>query len=311
MSPPKNPSLIDSTAYLAPEGLEAQTKHFLNHITHQYGRLIVAKGPEQFCPFAQNTWQNPQLIPFSSITDAAGKLKSMQRNWFPYSYQLHRRTGLIQDKLPFVNFKPLTYPAKKVTAPLGSYTLIDENTLLAAPTCSSLYPNGEPEFIENHIDPPSRAYMKLFEAFTVTGVVPEKNETCLELGASPGGWTWVIAKSGAKVIAVDRAELDPRISALRNVTFKAGDAFTMIPEKIGPIDWLISDIICYPEKLFDFVKIWLAAGACKNYLLTLKFQGETNYKIIESFAAIPGSKLYHLHANKHELTWFYQVSAIK
>ena len=115
----------ECTAYLAPEGLEAQTRHFLKHITQEYGRLIVADGGEQFCPFAQNTWKNPQEIQFSSITDAASKLKALQRNWYPYSYQLHRRTGLIQEKLPFVNFKPLTYPAKKVTAPLGSFTLID------------------------------------------------------------------------------------------------------------------------------------------------------------------------------------------
>ena len=309
MNSQKETSFKEFTAYLAPEGLEAQTRHFLKNIVEEYGRLIVAQGPKQFCPFAQNIWLDPKVIQFNSITDAANKLKNLQRNWFPYSYQLHRRTGLIQDKLPFVNFKPLTYPAKKVSAPLGSFTLVDENMMLASPHCSSLYPNGEPQFIENHIDPPSRAYMKLFEGFTVTGVAPEKHETCLELGASPGGWTWVIAKSGAKVIAVDRAELDPRIRALGNVTFKAGDAFTMTPEKIGKIDWLISDIICYPEKLYDFVKIWLSAGACKSYLLTLKFQGETNYKIIEAFAAIEGSKLYHLHANKHELTWFYQVSS--
>ncbi len=308
MSFENKPLAQECTAYLAPEGLEAQTRHFLKNITHEYGRLIVAKGPEQFCPFAQNIWTQPELLQFNSITDAVSKLKARQRNWFPYSYQLHRRTGLIQEKLPFVNFKPLTYPAKKVTAPLGSFTLTHENSMLASPACTSLYPNGEPQFIENHIDPPSRAYMKLFEAFTVTDALPAKNETCLELGAAPGGWTWVIAKTGAKVIAVDRAALDPRISALHNVTFCAGDAFTMTPEKIGPIDWLISDIICYPEKLFDFVSIWLASGACKNYLLTLKFQGETNYKIIETFAAVPGSKLFHLNANKHELTWFHQVS---
>jgi 23S rRNA (cytidine2498-2'-O)-methyltransferase len=295
-----------STAYLAPEGLEAQTRHFLKKVRTVYGRLIVADGPEQFCPFAQNIWLNPIEIGFRSITDAAAKLKSMQRNWYPYSYQLHRRTELILNKLPYVNFKPLSYPAKKVSTPLGSFTLIGENTLLASPSCTSLYPNGAPEFIENHIDPPSRAYMKLFEAFTVMGVLPEKHETCLELGASPGGWTWVIAKTGAHIIAVDRAPLDPRISSLANVTFRAGDAFTMTPERIGSIDWLISDIICYPEKLFDFVNIWLASGACKNYLLTLKFQGETNYKIIESFASVTGSRLFHLNANKHELTWFHQ-----
>lgn len=295
------------TGYLAPEGLEKQTGHWLKHITATHGRLIIAQGEPQFSPFAQNIWFNPQLIKFTSITDAAAKLKDIQRNWFPYSWQLHRRTGLIQKKLPFMSAKPLAFPATLPTLPLGSFTLIDDTTMLVAPGCASLYPNGEPQFIENHIDPPSRAYMKLFEALTVLNALPHKGERCMELGASPGGWTWVIANTGATVIAVDRAPLDPRIDRRANVTFQAGDAFTMTPDKIGDLDWLFSDIICYPEKLYDFAQRWLDSGRCKNYLLTLKFQGETNFDIIERFAAIKGSRLLHLAANKHELTWFYGV----
>lgn len=294
------------TAYLAPEGLDKQTAHWLKNISATYGQLIVAEGPIEFSPFAQNTWINPQIVKFTSITDAAAKLKAIQRNWFPYSYQLHRRTGLIQEKLPFIGNKPLKFPSVQPKFPLGSFTLIDENTLLAAPECLSLYPNGAPQFIENHIDPPSRAYMKLFEALTVLNAKPKKGDRCMELGASPGGWTWVIANTGADVIAVDRAPLDPRIECRPNVTFQAGDAFAITPEKTGDLDWLFSDIICYPEKLFEFTKRWLISGRCKNYLLTLKFQGETNFEIIERFAAIPNSHLRHLAANKHELTWFCQ-----
>ena len=36
---------------------------------------------------------------------------------------------------------------------------------------------------------------------------------------------------------------------------------------------------------------------------TLKFQGETDFETAARFAAIPGSRLVHLHHNKHELTW--------
>jgi 23S rRNA (cytidine2498-2'-O)-methyltransferase len=298
-----------STAYLAPEGLVPQTVHWLRNITATHERLIVAAGDTQFAPFAQNIWRAPQLITFTSITDAAAKLKQIQRNWYPYSFQLHRRTALIQEKLPFVKFRPLDFPSVLPEAPLGSFTLLDEHTLLASADCSSRYPNGEPQFIENHIDPPSRAYMKLFEGLTVLANTPRRGERCMELGASPGGWTWVIAGTGADVVAIDRAPLDERIARMPNVSFRAGDAFTMTPDKIGALDWLFSDVICYPEKLFDFARKWLDSGKCRHYLLTLKFQGETNYDIIEKFAAVPGSRLLHLHANKHELTWYHGPDA--
>jgi 23S rRNA (cytidine2498-2'-O)-methyltransferase len=36
---------------------------------------------------------------------------------------------------------------------------------------------------------------------------------------------------------------------------------------------------------------------------TLKFQGPTDHETARRFAAIPGSRLMHLHHNKHELTW--------
>ena len=37
--------------------------------------------------------------------------------------------------------------------------------------------------------PPSRAYQKLEEAFAWMGTAPRPGETCVDLGASPGGWT--------------------------------------------------------------------------------------------------------------------------
>lgn len=294
------------TAYLAPEGLEAQTTHWLKNIASAHGRLTVAAGKPQFAPFAQNIWLAPEIISFTSIGDAATKLKQIQRNWYPYSFQLHRRTALIQEKLPFVKFKPMNFPAPIPEAPLGSFTLLDDHTMLVSAQCTSRFPNGEPLFVENHIDPPSRAYMKLFEGLTLIERIPRQGERCMELGASPGGWTWVIANTGAEVVAVDRAPLDERLGRRQNITFRAGDAFTMLPDKIGDLDWLFSDVICYPEKLFDFARKWLDSGKCARYFLTLKFQGDTNYDIIEKFAAIPGSRLMHLNANKHELSWYCQ-----
>jgi 23S rRNA (cytidine2498-2'-O)-methyltransferase len=87
------------------------------------------------------------------------------------------------------------------------------------------------------------------------------------------------------------------------VTFRKGNAFAIKPEEVGPLDWIFSDVVCYPEKLLEWVKIWMESGNCKNFICTLKFQGEGGYEVVKEFAKIPGSEVLHLGYNKHELTW--------
>ena len=126
---------------------------------------------------------------------------------------------------------------------------------------------------------------------------------CLDLGACPGGWSWVIASLGAKVISVDKAPLDPRIAALPNITCRKESAFGLDPHSVGKVDWLFSDIICYPQRLLGLVQRWREAGLARNFLCTIKFQGETDFDALRQFLEIPGSRAFHLFHNKHELTW--------
>jgi 23S rRNA (cytidine2498-2'-O)-methyltransferase len=127
-------------------------------------------------------------------------------------------------------------------------------------------------------------------------------EVCLDLGASPGGWTWVLARLGADVIAVDRAPLDPSVSAMSGVTQRLESAFGLPP---GPVDWLFSDIIAYPERLLALTRRWIDVGAPRYVVCTIKFQGATDHNVAEEFAAIPGSQVIHLFHNKHELTFLW------
>src|SRR6202000_1992614 len=55
--------------------------------------------------------------------------------------------------------------------------------------------------------PPSRAYQKLEEPFFWMAREPRRGETCVDLGASPGGWTATLLKRGARVTAGERAAL--------------------------------------------------------------------------------------------------------
>ncbi len=301
-------------AYLAAEGFFDQLKKELKGITKVYDRLVLTDRPIQKSYWAQNIWQNPTLIPIQSIKDGAQKLKAIQRNWNLYSFQLHRRAKLIQESLPYVSGSPLQFPSPLPKTNLGSWTLLNSNAILASAECSSLFPNGEVHFLEDKEGPPNRAYLKLQEALTIIGTLPQPGDFCLDFGGSPGGWAWVLQKLGATVLSVDRSPLDPKISNLPRVQFQKKDAFSIEPSYVKKfsdnVDWIFWDVICYPEKTFEWISSWIESGFCKNFVVTLKFQGNNDYEISEQFSKIPGSKLVHLYQNKHELTWMLTQSSI-
>ena len=291
------------TGYLAPAGFVAELKHELGRsVRAMYGRLVIAEGPPRPVAWAANIWHAPQTLTIASIGDAAKQLRAMQRNWALYPTAHHRRANLIADKLPKVSAKPLRFGDPAPSAPLGSWTLVEVNTVLASPRCSSPFANGEARFIEDK-SAPSRAYLKLWELFTLTGERPKAGEVCVDLGASPGGWTWVLASLGARVIAVDKAALAPAATRLSNVAVMQQSAFALDPRAVGPIDWLFSDVICYPARLLTLVERWVKAGTVRRFVCTVKFQGATDFETARRFAQIPGARLLHLHHNKHELTW--------
>ena len=295
--------MSDRTAYLAAEGYVDELAHELGAVERRHGRLLIAPGPPRAAAWAANIWLDPQEIRIASISDAAAKLRAIQRNWAVYASALYRRAILIQERLPKVSAKPLVFGAPPPAAPLGSWTLLDAETALATPLCTSPFPNGEVHFVEDRSGPPSRAYLKLWEALTLLECRPAPGETCLDLGGSPGGWSWALQQIGARVISVDKAPLAPEIARLPRIEHRLESAFALDPRALAPVDWLFSDVVCYPARLLTLVERWLAAGVCGRFICTIKFQGETDHETARRFVAIPGSQLRHLFHNKHELTW--------
>ena len=318
----------EQIVYISPKGFEEDLKAELSYlgidVIEQRERLFLcAKGKDSFEKqpvWAQNTWLAPVFIAAPSINQGALALKALQRNWALHPTSFFRRANLIQEKLPTVSCKPLVFGNTVPSAPLGAWTLWDEQQILASQTCSSPFADGEIHFQENKIDPPGRAYLKLWEALTLLGKKPQPGEICIDLGSSPGGWTWVLATLGATVISLDKSPLAKNVNAMPNVYFKHGSAFDQNNlgrekfnlEEFGckpesKIDWLCSDVICYPERLLKLVQRWLDANCCRNFICTIKLQGElqesNNFEVIDQFRAIPGSKLMHLSHNKHEITW--------
>lgn len=294
-------------AYLAPENhVDELATELGDCVTAVEGRLLLAEagGPDH-AVWAENIWLDAQLMPIASIGDAAKQLRAIQRNWALLSQSNHRRARLIAEKLPHVSAKPLVFGAPVPAAALGSWTLLRDDLMLASPRCSSPVPNGAWHFVEDKDTPPNRAYLKLWEALSRLPKKPQAGETCLDLGACPGGWSWVLQTLGANVISVDKAPLAPHIASLPNVSYVQQSAFGLPPSDIGTVDWLFSDIICYPERLLRLVHNWRDAGLAKNMVCTIKFQGETDHAAVQQFLDISGSFAMHLYNNKHEITWVY------
>ncbi len=305
-----------AAAYLAPEGLEHILAEELARrgatITAWHGRLALSPEPPVPSIWALDIWTAPREIQIASVKDAADALRALQRNWSAYPVLHHRRMALIGDRLPPVKARPLDFPEPAPSAHLGAWTLLAPDRLLASPTKSSPFVNGECLLLEDRFNPPSRAYLKLWEACIRFGAWPQPGETCIDLGASPGGWTWAIAQLGATVTAIDKAELDPRVMAMPGVTLRRESAFGLTPEELAPekVDWLFSDIIAYPDRLLALVQSWIAAGRARRIVCTVKLQGATDHDATDAFAAIPGGRLMHLFHNKHELTFVWQEAVL-
>lgn len=269
----------------------------------QYGDLLVSPRPQASSVWARNTWPRPFVLRISSVNDAAARLKGIQRNWAGYSWKFHRRSALIQEALPPLPRKARSFPFTLPQAPMGGWTLLDEQTLLACADCSSPFPDGRLVLAENPVDPPSSAYLKLQEALLRCPGRPGPGDFCIDAGACPGGWTWVLLGLGARVLAVDRAPLDPRLAGRPGLEFRQGNAFSLRPGDFDRVDWLCSDVICYPDKLWEWAGEWLESGKAGTLVLTIKMQGEPDQDSISRFAAVPGSLVFHGSYNKHELTW--------
>jgi 23S rRNA (cytidine2498-2'-O)-methyltransferase len=153
---------------------------------------------------------------------------------------------------------------------------------------------------------PSRAYQKIEEAFAWLGTAPAPGELCVDLGASPGGWTAALLKRGARVVAVDRAPVAPDLVRNPKVAMVIGNAFTYTPP--APVDWLVSDVICQPPRSLGLVDGWLSRGWCRNLIVTVKFKGQAGYGVLAEVpsrlaAANPTfARIKHLAHNKNEVT---------
>lgn len=173
---------------------------------------------------------------------------------------------------------------------------------------------------------PSRSSLKLEEAlcrlaYHRTGEpkmakVVARGETAVDLGASPGGWTFQLVRHGVYVTAIDNGPMDPQLLESGLVRHLREDAFKyMAPQ---PVDWLVCDVVEQPHRIVERVNQWVESEKCRacvvNFKLPMKKKWEAVQSVLERlqrphWPSRPGSALRpfhifwkHLYFDRDEIT---------
>lgn len=228
---------------------------------------------------------------------------------------LHR--ALIEDSRPWGADEALVQLVlTALDAGWFSACLPDERRRLRR--CLSRFPSGLVSVPDDRA-PPSRAYRKLREAEQHLGLSIAARDACVDLGGSPGGWSAVALASGARVLAVDRSPLRDDLMRHPRLVFRRGDAFTFRPDVAPrdteplpawlapPVDWLLCDVIAYPERSLALLAQWLEQRWCRRFVVTVKFRGAADQARLSELKALlerSGAEFIvrRLGSNKNEVT---------
>jgi hypothetical protein len=152
---------------------------------------------------------------------------------------------------------------------------------------------------------PASSYRKLDEALDAVAADSLVGALAVDLGAAPGGWTRALRRRGARVLAIDRAPLDRELLRDPGVLSRQGDAFAWLPET--PVDWMVSDIVAYPERVAELLGIWCGSRWAPRMVVQMKFRGTPDPGALQDALATARGLGYeararHFFNDKNELT---------
>lgn len=153
---------------------------------------------------------------------------------------------------------------------------------------------------------PSRAARKLAEAFAWLGMAPGSGELCADLGAAPGGWSWLLLEKRARVIAVDPARMDAELMRNPRLRHVQGNAFEYEPEE--PVDWLFCDMAYRPLEVAQMLGRWARRRHTRLLVANFKLPMKRKVEMVErirglladsGFTGLRTRQLYH---DREEIT---------
>jgi 23S rRNA (cytidine2498-2'-O)-methyltransferase len=183
------------------------------------------------------------------------------------------------EKEGWLNSKPETSVARKR---LHLFFLSSDRVWAGIADCNNSSPwfMGIPRLKFPHAAP-SRSTLKLEEAFHA--FLPKEKQPdrlrqgmiAVDLGASPGGWTYQLINRGIRVIAVDNGPMAPALMQSGLVQHVKADGFSFKPE--SPVDWMVCDIVDQPIRIAKLVGDWMKNGWCRSSVFNLKLPMKKRY----------------------------------
>ncbi|GHF95486.1 23S rRNA (cytidine(2498)-2'-O)-methyltransferase RlmM [Thalassotalea marina] len=133
---------------------------------------------------------------------------------------------------------------------------------------------------------PSRSTLKLDEAFLYF-IPRDEWDTRLtsglhavDLGASPGGWTYQLVRRGMMVTSIDNGPMAESLMDTGQVKHKMVDGFKYVPAKKN-VYWLVCDMIEKPQRVAKLMATWLLRGDCKEAMFNLKLPMKGRYQQVQ------------------------------
>ena len=145
---------------------------------------------------------------------------------------------------------------------------------------SSRWPMGIPRLRASSAAP-SRSAVKLGEAFLEFAPTRrfEPGLAAVDLGASPGGWTWQLVQRGFMVTAVDNGAIDAALLDSGQVKHRRDDGFHYRPP--DPVAWMVCDMVESPSRIAHLVSRWIAEGWARESIFNLKLPMKKRWEELE------------------------------
>ena len=224
----------------------------LTPIIEAVARILTDAGIRQVCDVSCEYADGEQYRPTGRF---AGKFVHPLR-------QALRRSGWLTPKAR------ADLPALRLFFKDSSQVLIGVDR----PDCRAAWPMGIAR-LKFPAGAPSRSTLKLEEAFSVF-LGPQWRDrlqdchTGVDLGASPGGWTWQLVNQGMHVYAIDNGPMDEALMATTQVDHQQADGFLWKPDRY--VDWVVCDMVEKPARVAFLMYEWLHERHARYAMFNLK-----------------------------------------
>jgi 23S rRNA (cytidine2498-2'-O)-methyltransferase len=196
-------------------------------------------------------------------SDEAKPLAGLARSFGNALRPALRKRGLLTEK------DDPRFPRLHVCFIAGDHALLGSSD----PRDSSSWPLGVPR-LRQLSEAPSRSALKLEEALLTLLSEDERKKfivpgmKAVDLGAAPGGWSWVLARQHLRVSAIDNGPMAESALATGLVEHLRADGFRWQPPK--PVEWLVCDMVESPVRVAARMAEWFANDWCKRAIFNLK-----------------------------------------